>query len=149
MLRHCDPKRTKHSSEDCRYLCSTQRRIVTQEEIGETLVRVREDHAAGKPRSSISARGHTPLVIASYNGQIEAVRFLLEEGADIDQRDHAGNTALMGAAFKGDLEIVQVLIENGADPRLANPQGLTAKSFAEMFGRVDVAKFLAGVSIET
>ena len=47
------------------------------------------------------AKGYTPLIIASYNNQPEAVKALIEAGADVDLPDCGGNTALMGVCFKG------------------------------------------------
>ncbi|MCB1156392.1 MAG: ankyrin repeat domain-containing protein [Leptospiraceae bacterium] len=38
----------------------------------------------------------TPLIIASYEGHIDIVKFLLEKKADIDRPDMNANTALMG-----------------------------------------------------
>ncbi|MGB4398466.1 MAG: ankyrin repeat domain-containing protein, partial [Daejeonella sp.] len=46
-------------------------------------------------------KGYTPLIIACYNNQYNAAKFLLDHGAEINDYDHGGNTALMGAAFKG------------------------------------------------
>ena len=52
------------------------------------------------------------LNYASYYGNIEIVKYLLEQGADI----HAENDeALKLAAESGNLEIVKYLVENGAN----------------------------------
>ena len=41
----------------------------------------------------------------------EAVRLLLEAGADSEIRDHQGRTALMGASAKGHSDVVRILSE--------------------------------------
>ncbi|WP_339041993.1 ankyrin repeat domain-containing protein [Spiroplasma endosymbiont of Apeira syringaria] len=48
-------------------------------------------------------------------GDLEALKVLLENGADVNYEDQDGNTSLMLAAESGFLEVVKVLLENGAD----------------------------------
>jgi ankyrin repeat protein len=59
--------------------------------------------------------GQTPLFEAALAGQLEAVRFLLNHGADprILSNDCAG--PLFFACARGYIEIVNLLIEHGAD----------------------------------
>ena len=71
--------------------------------------------------------GCTPLCIAAEYKQVEAARFLLKNGADVNHRDVVGNTPLHQAAFQewhGDSVIAQVLIEEGkADMSLLSNSG--------------------------
>ena len=55
-----------------------------------------------------------PLHWAASRGYAEMVRLLLQNGADIEQRDAVGRTALHRAARRP--EVVAVLLEFGADP---------------------------------
>lgn len=87
-------------------------------------------------------KGYSALMLAAYNGQLEATEYLLIHGADPNSIDTTGNTILMGAAFKGNLEIVKLLVEHGADAEIVNPKGQSALQFAQMFGRADVVKYL-------
>jgi hypothetical protein len=80
----------------------------------------------------------TLLMLASYNGNAEATRMLLEHGADVDRRNDRGQTPLGGAAFKGYEEIVALLLHHGADIDADNGGGMTPLMFAAMFGRVKV-----------
>ncbi|WP_374030075.1 ankyrin repeat domain-containing protein [Bdellovibrio bacteriovorus] len=89
-------------------------------------------------------RGHSLLMIAAYNDQMDLVRLLLDKGADVDAMDTGGNTALMGVAFKGLTGIVALLLQRGADPFLKNAQGMMAIDFAKMFSRRDVSMLLSG-----
>jgi ankyrin repeat protein len=42
---------------------------------------------------------HLFLFIASYNGQIEVVKELLNRGANIEEKDNYGNTPLIEGIF--------------------------------------------------
>lgn len=88
------------------------------------------------------SRGYTPLIIATYNGQLEAAEILLEAGADVNASDYGGNTSLMGVCFKGYPEIATLLIRYGADLNLQHGNGGTALMFAAMFGRNNLLKLL-------
>ena len=59
--------------------------------------------------------GRLPLMHATVHSKTEVVKFLIENGADIDAFDSEGNTALVTAAFLGSVEIVQALIDGGAN----------------------------------
>ncbi|KAF7117758.1 hypothetical protein CNMCM5793_006938 [Aspergillus hiratsukae] len=59
--------------------------------------------------------GETPLLRASINGNTEAIRVLLDHGADITASDDEGCTALHLAAASGNHESVKLLIEKGAN----------------------------------
>ncbi len=59
----------------------------------------------------------TPLQKAVYNGEIETVTNLLDEGANENEKCY-GYTALYTAAWYGHTEITRLLIEGGADVNL-------------------------------
>jgi len=59
-------------------------------------------------------RDCTPLHFACDAGQMDMVRFLLANGADINAVDVDGDTPLHWAALAGKTEIVPLLIKNGA-----------------------------------
>ena len=68
----------------------------------------------------------TPLLFAVRAGQIDAVRALLDLGADVnDVTEPDGYSALVIAAINAHWELGRVLLENGADPN-ADEQGWTA-----------------------
>ena len=69
---------------------------------------------------------------ASANGHLEVVKYLLENGADINAKDsNWGYTVLIYAAEYVNLETVQFLIENGADFNIKNNEGKTALDLAK------------------
>ena len=57
----------------------------------------------------------TPLMKAAMHGHVDIVRFLLDRGANIDNRSDIDDTALHYAAYYGHDEIVKLLIERGAN----------------------------------
>ena len=71
------------------------------------------------------ANGTTVLMWAARGGDVEMVRFLLEDGANINAQDVSGTTALMWAALGGDAEVVRLLLENGTDLHAQNNNGTT------------------------
>lgn len=81
------------------------------------------------------------LVIASSDGDIEAVRKLLAGGADPDVTALEW-TPLTRAAMKGHREIVILLVENGADVNIQAPGGGTPLFWAASYNQLDVAKEL-------
>lgn len=60
--------------------------------------------------------GETPLMTAAYNGDIDELNVLIEDGADLEERDAEGYTALAYAGFSEDNKIAEVLLEAGANP---------------------------------
>jgi ankyrin repeat protein len=89
-----------------------------------------------------NAKGYSALMLAAYNGHLEASRYLISVGADVNSTDPAGNSILMGVAFKGHKDILQLLLRSGADPQHKNRAGQDALQFAQMFGRFDCAELL-------
>lgn len=68
--------------------------------------------------------GLTPLLFAVRQGHMEAVRTLLDAGADIDQRGTGDETTpLLAAVVNGHFDLALVLLGRGADPNLASRAG--------------------------
>src|SRR5262245_42522033 len=55
------------------------------------------------------------LVAAIRNADVQAIRTLLDSGANVNACDAAGNTLLVLAAFYANPECVELLISRGAD----------------------------------
>ena len=85
------------------------------------------------------------LIDATLNGDIELVRELLENGADINIRDNGGDTPLILASIKGHTDIVRLLLENEANVNSIGYDGDTALIRASDKGYADIVKLLGDV----
>lgn len=83
-------------------------------------------------------------MLASYAGQTDLTRKLLERGADPNRTNDLGQSMVAGAVFKGHDEVVKLLIDKGADPRAGTPTAIQA---AIMFKRDELTSVL-GVTDE-
>ena len=60
--------------------------------------------------------GRTPLMEASRTGNVDAIKVLLDHGADVNAKETLrGTTPLMWAADEGHAPAIQLLIQRGAD----------------------------------
>ncbi|MEI0518875.1 ankyrin repeat domain-containing protein [Brachyspira murdochii] len=82
------------------------------------------------------------LLEASKNNDLETLKALIENGADVNVKDDYNKTALMYASEKGHLEIVKYLLDKGADINAKDNYGKTALMYASEKGHSEVAKFL-------
>jgi YVTN family beta-propeller protein len=72
------------------------------------------------------ATGSTPLGDAAFHGNLEIVKLLIDQGADVNATNRDGNTPLIVAAFMCRTEVVQYLLERGASLNHKNDRGETA-----------------------
>jgi hypothetical protein len=87
----------------------------------------------------------TPLQRAAETGCFDIVRYLVEQGADIDLAPcFGGGTALQLAAMQGHVGIATFLLERGADPNFppARGPGRTAFEAAAEWNRIDMLSLL-------
>lgn len=86
-----------------------------------------------------------PLDEAASNGQLEAVRCLLQHGAQLDVTNSVGNP-LFGAIYGGHFEVAKLLIEKGIDTSVKysgeDMENMDALAFAKEWGRRDIAALL-------
>jgi ankyrin repeat protein len=80
-------------------------------------------------RVNAEVGGYTALMAAAYSGDFDAVRWLVEHGADVKARTDAGCTALNGAAIAGNAGIVKLLLDHGADPNIRYEEPETIGDF--------------------
>ncbi|PVU93638.1 hypothetical protein BB561_003133 [Smittium simulii] len=74
----------------------------------------------------------TSLIHASFSGNYEAVKFILECGAKVNLANSSGWTALMWAVNNDCENIVKILLENGASLDAKSLKGYTAMSIASV-----------------
>ncbi len=95
----------------------------------------------------------TPLTLAAYYGNHEALKRILVHNPDIDSQNNMGRTALVLASRqRKNFESTQLLINAGANLNLADSVGQSALYFASTNNDADVVKILldagADVSIK-
>jgi hypothetical protein len=83
--------------------------------------------------------GFTPLHLATGEGQVEIVKFLISAGADVNAKGPYGWTSLHMAAGMNSSEMVAMLITAAADPNLKMELGNTPLHSAVYLGSIDVA----------
>jgi hypothetical protein len=102
---------------------------MTQEEKDTALLNVCKSHeenlgevqrliGLGANINAVTSYGRTPIMLATGYGHINIVRFLLENGANVNAKDtFKGWTVLMFSTIltNEEFEIAKLLIENGAD----------------------------------
>lgn len=80
--------------------------------------------------------GKTPLYLAAWKGNRDAVVFLLERQADLSVADPLGLTPLHAAASNGHGEVLVLLLDAGADPNaVSKDNGQTPLHRAAAQGR--------------
>jgi len=79
-------------------------------------------HLAGAKVNSRGA-GSPPLFLAAGEGRLNAVRYLLDEGAEVNLQTQHGSTALTEATFYGHLPVIKELLMHGADVNVLSNDG--------------------------
>ena len=99
-----------------------------------------------KLNSSINAKdsvyGKTALIWAAAYEQLDAVKYLVAQGADVNARGSKGETALLAAAGHNNLELVKYLVNQGADINAKNDLGSIPLFEASLNGHLAVVKYL-------
>lgn len=106
---------------------------------------VREDHRAFMTEQD-AASGWTPLHLASYYGQPEAVRRLIAHGADVNSiaaNSIAGTPVHTGTAG-GQPTCVKVILTHGPDLTLTDSAGLTALALAQANDAAEIISLIEG-----
>ena len=84
----------------------------------------------------------TPLILASQQGKLDVVAFLLDRGARVNDVMTDGKTALLMACKNGHTEIVKRLMEKGANQFLKS----SGKSPRDVAGNTEIVKILDSYS---
>ncbi|MFC1781263.1 ankyrin repeat domain-containing protein [Planctomycetota bacterium] len=83
----------------------------------------------------------SPTLYGAFeNGDIEQIKLLISQGADINVKINRGQTLLHMASERGDKEIAELLIENGADINAKNNAGGSSLHSAVMSGHKNIVE---------
>ena len=89
--------------------------------------------SASKPQKVVAVQApDISIYDAANDGNIEAVKQHLADGADVNAKNDFGSTPLIAAALKGHKEIAELLISEGADVNSKNDRGQTPLDWAEV-----------------
>lgn len=91
--------------------------------------------------NAVNVHGETALLHASWKGHLDAVRWLIAQGAQPVRQGKAWS-ALHYAAFAGHAAIVRYLLTQGAEVNALSPNGSTPLMMAAREGQAEVATTL-------
>ncbi|UCC83139.1 MAG: SDR family NAD(P)-dependent oxidoreductase [Gemmatimonadota bacterium] len=117
----------------------------TRDELVQMLDEALGDTEPAASRTSPSSEEDRDISLheAIVRGDLEAVRELIEAGADLNVREPSGGSSpLITAATFGQTEAAKALIEAGADLGQQNNDGSTALITAAFFARADIVEAL-------
>lgn len=135
-------------------------RDATKEILGRTsedALNLYEAAATGNPRrlktilgqsrvrvNTANEEGFDPLGLAAFFGHVEAVKVLLENGADVNQKPPSRfqNTALDAAVAGDHLDVVRVLLAAGADANVRSEANYTSLHKAAVHGNLEIVRLL-------
>jgi len=103
-----------------------------------------------KDKSKVNERadnGETPLHRAAYRGHIEMVKYLVLQGAYINDIDNDGYTPLHITSYEGDIELMKYLISNGANVNAKDNIGETPLHIAAEYGHLETVKYLVSQGV--
>ncbi len=100
-------------------------------------------------KDAANTDGMTALHFAAQNGNTEVVKYLIENGADIEAQDTILSRSPMHlAAENGNLDCVKYLAEQGADLLDKDSYGATALHYAAKNNRLDIIKYLVSKKMD-
>lgn len=85
----------------------------------------------------------SPAHLAACGGQAFCLLWLLQTGADANQKDISGETPVHKAARAGSLECLSVLAASDAKLEICNNDGKTAEDLAWHYGFTQCGRFLS------
>jgi len=82
------------------------------------------------------------LIDAAQNGNIEAAKQAIANGADVDALDRRGRAPIQNALHSGNIEAVKLLIDNGANLNAKAANSWTPLYEAILIGNLDTVRLL-------
>jgi ankyrin repeat protein len=100
--------------------------------------------SGNKPDTLIEYGEHkiTPLMKASWEGEIDIAKYLIEKGADVNAEDDSGQTPLFNAILRDHSNVVALLIEKGAKVNIKDSRQFTPLTSAAAAGYQEVVTIL-------
>ena len=119
-------------------------RLLEQLNVLNTIQKQKEEEQQLQQLQQLQFSGRLAISIieAANKGNIEVVKLLLKENADVNIQDKNGVTALMLASLNGHTHVVELLLKENADVNIKNKQGMTALNLASLKGHTHVVELL-------
>jgi hypothetical protein len=94
------------------------------------------------------ARGMTPLALAAWHDQLDAVVFLIDHGAAVDARNDNDLTPLFCAIDRGRPGMARLLLDRGADPGVRGFHRRTLLHMAARTGMAEICRELLARGVD-
>ena len=104
-----------------------------------------ETYSTARRHFRVYERKHTmsqELIDRCARGDLDNVKSLLSEGADVNYRGNHGNTPLAFSAFIGHLDLINLLMDAGADPNSPGYEESVPVGLAAYEGHDDAVRLL-------
>jgi ankyrin repeat protein len=102
------------------------------------VARIRAEVEAGANPRAGDDGGDTPLHVAVQKGHVDAVKCLIDLGADVNAVNTNGNgplwTSVLSAPHDKKAVLIKLLLQAGADPDRKNNHGRTPHEMARTIG---------------
>ena len=95
-----------------------------------------------EPAKKVNDGFEPQLITMAKEGNIDACKLLLDEGANVNQQDDKCATALIYAVLNTDITIITLLMSRGADISVTTNKGLTANAIAKNNNMTNILKIL-------
>ena len=99
-------------------------------------------HGADIRAAASNGSGYNALTGAVASGHTEIVKWLLQNGADVNYRYGAGYSPLLTAAANGHVAIVKMFLAHGADRNATTNDGKTAAQLAADRNHPEILEYL-------
>jgi ankyrin repeat protein len=96
--------------------------------------RIQNGLETGAPIEKKDHAGNTPLMIAAFNKQYEALEYLFKKGANVNAQNDNGATALIIAAYYNHLDTAKILLKYNPNKTIKDKYGNAALDYAEQHG---------------
>ncbi|MFB3388888.1 ankyrin repeat domain-containing protein [Flavobacterium sp. LAR06] len=104
---------------------------------------IEEDKSQVNYVRKINASFYIPVLMqAVVNDEFEISKYLIENGADINQTDGFKMTNLMWAANNQNVELTKLLLKKGADKNAKDMNGMTALKAAQEVKNTEIIELL-------
>ena len=91
---------------------------------------------------SRTKEGSTPLMIAAYNDKLQAVKYLLKQGANPSLQNDNGWNVLHYASQKGNVAIMEEILSHEVEIESKNNSGETPLMLAQTYGKSEIVAYL-------